>query len=69
MKKVMDNIYHHEWDEAQTMECQHPAAVKRYGHSGKCVVPIYTCFNCKYAIKFPFFGGVKCGYHTGGDEY
>lgn len=69
-KKVIDSIYHCEWDEGNTMRCSHPLVVKRYGAAGNdfCIVPVFKCLNCKFAVKFQFFGGVKCGYEEEGEH-
>lgn len=45
-------------------KCPSPAVIKHYGVGGVAHVCIYVCMRCKNAVKFPYFGGVKCALDT-----
>ena len=62
MEKVIDSIYHREWDAGNTNACAHPAVVQRYGVNGVCIIPVFKCMQCRYAVHFPMHGGIHCGY-------
>ena len=41
-------------------ECPSPAVIKRYGTGGVARVCVHVCRRCKFAITFPYYGGVGC---------
>lgn len=66
---IMDSVSGQKYRAESMMECRHPGILKKYGHmSGQVFIHLTRCRKCKYAITFPFFGGVKCGYEEKNSE-
>ena len=66
--EVMDNIKGYFWLEDNTRLCPHPSVIRRFGQGGICRVAAYTCLSCRYAVRFPYFGGTRCGYGQNGGK-
>lgn len=61
---ITEDVKGYEFSTTSVRECKYPAVIKRYGHGGICHVSVYTCMKCKFAVRVPFCGGVKCGYES-----
>lgn len=60
---IMDSVDGNFYREESMMQCRLPGIIKKYGqNSGVVHIHFTRCRACKYAITFPFHGGVKCGY-------
>ncbi|MBR3164844.1 MAG: hypothetical protein IKF16_01540 [Lachnospiraceae bacterium] len=61
---LADAVSGHQFWSSQMRECPHPGIRKKYQSIiGQCYVSVWTCKSkCKYAVTFPYHGGVACGY-------
>lgn len=63
-EKLMDSIDGKKYRADSMLRCPWPAMIKKYGYiTGEVYIHHLRCKGkCKYAVTFPFHGGVKCGY-------
>ena len=47
------------WAKSLLRECPHSGVYVKYGTS---TVPVWICFGCQYAHRYPTHGGVSCDY-------
>ena len=56
---IMSQAMRAKWAASLLRECPHPGVAQKYGTS---TVPIWICFQCTYAHRYPMHGGVSCDY-------